>query len=203
MENSEPVTLDERINNMKEDDFFIDIKEATNKLLDAFGGSHPFVQENLLRQLCYTTEKQVDWLGGKMQEVVKQMQDRWENSAQQEIDTTARNRQLEYFEQLGEDKVINMLLHSLWKQFFNDHADATNRPKYGTSKKAPARSNQNDRDYVEALCAHFGVETEAAKAEKAEEHEAWLRHCDVAEMKGKIPEGAGPPETWEKVTASE
>lgn len=205
MENTEnaPLTMDERINNMKGDDFFIDVKDATNKLLDAFGGSHPFVQENLLRQLCYTTEKQEGWLGGKIQEVVKQMQDRWENSAQQEIDRTSRNRQLEYIEQLGEDKVLNMLLHSLWVEFFNAHADATDRPKYGTSKKAPAKSNQDDRDYVDALCAHFGVETEAAKAEKTEEHKAWVQHCDVAEMKGKIPDEASPPETWEKVAVSE
>lgn len=174
MENTEntPLTMDERINNMKGDDFFIDVKDATNKLLDAFGGSHPFVQENLLRQLCYTTEKQVDWLGGKIQEVVKQMQDRWANSAQQEIDITSRNRQLEYIEQLGEDKVLNMLLHSLWVEFFNAHADATNRPKYGTSKKNPARVSQNDKDYLKSLCDHYGVKMNTEMPETSIQDEA-------------------------------
>jgi len=153
------------------DELAVEVRDATTQLIDAFESTHPFVRENLLRQLCYTTERQPQWLDERMQTVMAQIQDRWTNSPRQEIDIANRDRQLEYFEQLGEDKMVYVLLHNVFVELFNEHAAAHDRPSYGSKNVKPkASTNTADTEYLQKLAATYGIIPKTTK-EQIEEAE--------------------------------
>ena len=150
------VTIEDRA--LLKDELATKVRDSIYQLLDAFESSHPFVRENLLRNLCWTTERQPLWIDEKMQTVMAEIQERWTNSPRAEIDMANRDRQLEYFEQLGEDKVVYVLLHSVFVEIFNEHAAAHDRAPYGKKKSMSTSSTNNaDREYLEKLAATYGV----------------------------------------------
>ena len=144
----------DRLDNCR-DAYGSDIQQTVWQLMGDIGPEHPFIQEKILYSLCWSSFNAPNYLDDQMIAVGKKRDNRFTNSAQGEIDQVQADRDTDYITRLGEDKIVWVMLQSLFVDMYNDHATSIGRPKYG-EKKTYGGPTVN-RKVITDLAATYGV----------------------------------------------